>query len=96
MVLGTGGFFPLDAKNPSQKNLCDLFPYWNHGNGKPIWTTCQGDQYLFRSRAAAGDCATGDQLDDGCWVPAMAGETRRSSAHPGVATTVERHAYRWS
>lgn len=74
MVLGAGGFFPLDAKNPSQKNLCNLFPYWNHGNGKPIWTTCQGDQYLFRTRATASDCATGDQLDDGCWVPAMAGE----------------------
>lgn len=74
MHLGSGGFFPLDSLNPSQKNLCNLFPYWDHGNGKPIWATCQGDQYLFRPRAAASDCTTGDMLDDGCWVPAMAGE----------------------
>jgi cysteine-rich repeat protein len=73
--LTAGGFFPLDALHPAQKTLCNLFPYWNHGNGKPIWATCQGDQYLFSPRASASDCMTGDMLDDGCWVLDMAGQT---------------------
>jgi hypothetical protein len=60
--LSAGGFFPLDSLHPAQKILCNLFPYWNHGNGKPIWADCQGDQYLFPPRASAGDCMAGDQL----------------------------------
>ena len=75
MHLGTGGFFPLDTLNPTQKTLCNLFPYWNHGNGKPIWTICQGDQYLFPPRVAASECMTGDQEYDGCWVLNTTGET---------------------
>ena len=71
------GFFPLDTLNPSQKTLCNLWPYWNHGNGQPIWgtttTTCKGDQYLFTPRITASDCASGDSLNDGCWVIAIQG-----------------------
>ena len=62
------GFYPLDTLNPSQATLCDLWPYWNHGNGNPIWTTCQGDQYLFPPRITAADCPSGAKLTDGCWV----------------------------
>jgi cysteine-rich repeat protein len=76
--LGEGGFFPLDTLNSAQKTLCNLWPYWNHGSGKPIWSTCTGDQYLFTPRATAADCATGDTLDDGCWVIAVAGTTHDS------------------
>jgi cysteine-rich repeat protein len=71
--LGEGGFFPLDTLNPSQATLCNLWPYWNHGNGNPIWSTCKGDQYLFTPRATLADCATGDTLEDGCWVVGIAG-----------------------
>jgi fibro-slime domain-containing protein len=73
--LNTGGFFPLDSLHTAQKTLCNLFPYWNHGNGKPIWATCKGDQYLFPTRASSGDCMTGDLVEDGCWVLDLAGET---------------------
>ena len=62
------GFYPLDTLNPSQVTLCDLWPYWNHGNGTPIWTTCQGSQYLFPPRVTAADCPTGSTLSNGCWV----------------------------
>ena len=44
------GFYPLDTLNPSQVTLCDLWPYWNHGDGTPIWPTCQGAQYFFPPR----------------------------------------------
>jgi fibro-slime domain-containing protein len=71
--LGQGGFFPLDKLNTAQTTLCNLWPYWNHGNGNPIWTTCTGDQYLFTPRATAADCVSGDSLDDGCWVTAVQG-----------------------
>ena len=71
--LGQGGFFPLDALNPSQATLCNLWPYWNHGNGQPFWATCTGDQYLFVPRVTQTDCASGDTVDDGCWVTAVAG-----------------------
>ena len=67
------GFFPLDALNPSQATLCDLWPYWNHGNGNPFWTTCTGDQYLFPPRVTALDCPTGSVLSNGCWVTATPG-----------------------
>ncbi len=67
------GFFPLDTLNPSQATLCDLWPYWNHGNGNPIWTTCTGDQYLFPPRVTAADCPSGAKLTDGCWVTATPG-----------------------
>ena len=71
--LGAGGFFPLDTLNPSQATLCNLWPYWNHGNGSPFWTTCTGDQYLFVPRVTQADCVSGDTVDDGCWVTAVAG-----------------------
>jgi cysteine-rich repeat protein len=71
--LGEGGFFPLDELNAGQKTLCNLWPYWNHGNGNPIWTTCKGDQYLFTPRVLAADCAAGDSLEDGCWVTGVQG-----------------------
>ena len=72
--LAQGGFFPLDQLNPSQATLCNLWPYWNHGNGNPIWTTCSGDQYLFPPRVTYSDCSEGDYtLDDGCWVTGVSG-----------------------
>jgi hypothetical protein len=71
--LATGGFFPLDDLNPTMKTLCNLWPYWNHGNGSAIWSTCTGDQYLFPPRVVAADCPTGATLTDGCWVTAVPG-----------------------
>ena len=71
--LAQGGFFPLDTLNPSQATLCNLSPYWNHGNGTPIWSTCQGDQYLFPPRIDAGDCGSGASIANGCWVSNVAG-----------------------
>jgi hypothetical protein len=71
-LAGTG-FFPLDALNPSQATFCELWPYWNHGNGNPIWTTCTGDQYLFTPRVTQSNCVSGDTLDDGCWVIGVQG-----------------------
>jgi cysteine-rich repeat protein len=72
------GFYPLDTLNKSQATLCNLWPYWNHGSGKAIWgdtaTTCTGDQYLFTPRVTATDCASGDTLDDGCWVVGVTGQ----------------------
>jgi cysteine-rich repeat protein len=73
-TLATGGFFPLDTLNSSQATLCNLWPYWNHYNGSPFWTTCTGDQYLFIPRATASNCVSGDTLDDGCWVTSVAGQ----------------------
>ena len=72
-TLAQGGFFPLDKLNASQATLCNLWPYWNHGNGNPFWTTCTGDQYLFTPRVTAAQCVSGDSLDDGCWVTAVPG-----------------------
>jgi cysteine-rich repeat protein len=71
--LAQGGFFPLDTLNPSQVTMCNLWPYWNHGSGNPIWTACTGDQYLFPPRIVAGDCPTGAVLTAGCWVVAVPG-----------------------
>jgi fibro-slime domain-containing protein len=71
-LAGTG-FFPLDTLNPSQVTLCGLWPYWNHGNGQPIWTTCSGDQYLFPPRVTSSSCVSGDTVDDGCWVIGVQG-----------------------
>ncbi len=71
--LAQGGFFPLDALNPGQATLCDLWPYWNHGDGTPIWSTCQGDQYLSPPRIVPGDCGSGASIDSGCWVANVAG-----------------------
>jgi cysteine-rich repeat protein len=68
--LADGGFFPLDALNPSQATLCNLWPYWNHGNGTPFWTTCIGDQYYSIPRVnTSTDC--GGAL--GCWVKDVTG-----------------------
>ena len=79
-TLATGGFFPLDELNASQKTLCNLWPYWNHGSGQPFWTaaTCTGDQYLFVPRVTSSNCVSGDSLDDGCWVTAVKGETHNN------------------
>jgi len=71
--LAQGGFFPLDALNPSQATLCNLWPYYNHGDGTPFWKTCTGDQYLWIPRVMASDCVSGDSLDDGCWVTSVPG-----------------------
>jgi cysteine-rich repeat protein len=73
-TLAQGGFFPLDTLNASQATLCNLWPYWNHGNGSPFWTTCTGDQYLFVPRVTAANCVSGDTIDDGCWVTAVPGQ----------------------
>lgn len=67
------GFFPLDALNPSQATLCDLWPYWNHGDGRPIWSVCNGDQYFFPPRVASSNCDSGDMVDDGCWISGVVG-----------------------
>ena len=71
--LAQGGFYPLDTLNPSQATLCNLWPYWNHGNGTPIWTACTGDQYLFPPRIVVGDCGAGAAITNGCWVSAVTG-----------------------
>jgi fibro-slime domain-containing protein len=78
--LTEGGFFPLDTLNASQATLCNLWPYWNHGNGNPIWTTCSGDQYFFPPRIIAADMATCDpvitaaaDLTKGCWQDKLTG-----------------------
>jgi fibro-slime domain-containing protein len=67
--LGDGGFFPLDALNPSQVTLCNLWPYWANGSSG----LCSADQYLYAPLAIQSDCAAGDTLDDGCWVASVAG-----------------------
>ena len=71
--LAQGGFFPLDTLNPSQATLCNLWPYWNHYNGSPFWTTCTGDQYLFPPRVVQADCPSQNPLSNGCWVTAVPG-----------------------
>ena len=75
--LAEGGFFPLDTLNPSQATLCNLWPYWNHGNGNPIWATCSGDQYLFPPRIVAADLANCDpaatDITKGCWQDGLKG-----------------------
>ena len=95
--LAEGGFFPLDELNPSQVTLCNLWPYWNHGNGQPIWSTCSGDQYLFIPRVTSTDCVSGDSVDDGCWVTAVTGvkhdyyftdEARYYFVYDSTATTI--------
>jgi hypothetical protein len=85
--LAQGGFFPLDVVNPSQATLCNLAPYWNHGDGSPIWPQCSGDQYFFSPNALASDCAVGDLVEDGCWVGAVPG------AKHDFYFTHEAHAY---
>jgi fibro-slime domain-containing protein len=76
--LAQGGFFPLDALNPSQATLCNLWPYWNRYGGTPIWTTCQGDQYLFPPHVTQADCPAGSTAATGCWVTSVAGVTHDS------------------
>jgi cysteine-rich repeat protein len=67
--LMTGGFFPLDSLNPTQKTLCNLWPYWH------AWTTCSGDQYLMPPLVVQADCPTGTVLSSGCWVTNLTGQT---------------------
>jgi hypothetical protein len=71
--LAQGGFFPLDTLNPSQATLCNLWPYWNHGNGTPFWSTCIGDQYLFPPYVVQADCPNQSPLSNGCWITAVPG-----------------------
>ena len=71
--LAQGGFYPLDSLNPSQATLCNLSPYWNHGNGNSIWTTCVGDQYFVPPRVIQSDCPNQNPLTNGCWVTAVQG-----------------------
>ncbi len=71
--LAQGGFFPLDTLNPSQATQCNLWPYWNHYDGTPFWTTCTGDQYLFPPRVVQTDCPNQDPLSNGCWVTSVPG-----------------------
>jgi len=78
--LTQGGFFPLDTLNSSQATLCNLWPYWNHGDGTPIWSTCTGDQYLFPPRITSSDMSTCDpaitaaaDLTKGCWQDKLTG-----------------------
>ena len=70
--LAQGGFYPLDTLNASQATLCNLWPYWNHGSGAPIWPTCTGDQYLFPPRIVAGECGAAP-IGAGCWITAVPG-----------------------
>ena len=71
--LAAGGFFPLDILNPAQATLCNLWPYWNHGNGNPIWGSCSGDQYLVPPRVFQSDCPNQYPLSNGCWVTSVQG-----------------------
>ena len=86
--LAQGGFFPLDKLNASQATLCDLWPYWNHGNGTPLWTICAGDQYFFPPRVTAADCPAGSVPTNGCWVAAVPGVK-----HDFYFTTEVRHTF---
>ena len=86
--LAQGGFFPLDTLNPIQATLCDLSPYWNHGNGTPIWATCQGDQYFFPPRIVQSDCPNQNPLSAGCWVMNTPG-----AKHDYYFTTEARHTF---
>jgi cysteine-rich repeat protein len=67
-----GGFFPLDDLNPSQKTLCNMWPYWH------AWTSCSGDQYLMPPRVVQSDCPAGTTLSSGCWVTGLTGKTHDS------------------
>jgi hypothetical protein len=72
-----GGFFPLDTLNASQKTLCNMWPYWNHGDGTAIWSKCSGDQYLFPPRIGSGDCGADVKdadLAKGCWITGLTGQ----------------------
>ena len=71
--LAQGGFFPLNTLNPSQATQCMLWPYWNRYSGTPIWTACQGDQYLFPPRVLQADCPNQNPLSNGCWVTNVPG-----------------------
>ena len=71
--LAQGGFFPLNTLNKSQDIQCMLWPYWDRYNGTPIWTTCQGDQYLFPPRVLQTDCPNQNPLSNGCWVSDVPG-----------------------
>jgi len=86
--LAQGGFFPLDTLNPIQATLCNLWPYWNHGNGPPIWATCAGDQYFFPPRVVQADCPNSNPLSAGCWVTAVQG-----FKHDYYFTTEARHTF---
>jgi cysteine-rich repeat protein len=63
----SGGFFPLDALNPSQKTLCNMWPYWN----AKFFPNCTGDQYLFPPRVTNADC--GGDASAGCWLTGLTG-----------------------
>jgi cysteine-rich repeat protein len=69
--LADGGFFPLDALNPAQATLCNLWPYWNRANGAPIWTNCVGEQYFLPPNVTANDCQS--SATPGCWLSPITG-----------------------
>jgi cysteine-rich repeat protein len=82
------GFFLLDKLvDPTKLSQCDLWPYWNHGDGTPIWSTCQGDQYFFPPRVVQTDCP-GQTLSNGCWVSATPG-----TKHDSYFTTEARYFF---
>jgi len=82
------GFFLLDnLVDPKKLSQCDLWPYWNHGDGTPIWTTCQGDQYFFPPRVVQTDCP-GQTLANGCWVSNTPG-----AMHDSYFTTEARYFF---
>jgi cysteine-rich repeat protein len=76
--LASGGFFPLDTLNPAQATLCNLWPYWNHGTGLPIWSVCKGDQYYVPPRVTRTDCPGTAPLSNGCWVTSVQGQKHDS------------------
>lgn len=70
--LADGGFFPLDALNPGQATLCNLWPYWNRADGASIWKTgCTGDQYYDQPQVTAADCPA--SATPSCWVSGVTG-----------------------
>jgi cysteine-rich repeat protein len=64
-----GGFFPLDALNPSQATMCNLWPYWS----SKFFPSCVGDQYVFPPFIRPGDCGVGQPITGGCWVKNLTG-----------------------
>jgi fibro-slime domain-containing protein len=64
-----GGFFPLDALNPDEKTLCNMWPYWN----AKFFPNCKDDQYLFPPRIQESDCTNDDNYLDGCWLTGLTG-----------------------
>jgi cysteine-rich repeat protein len=82
------GFYPLDVLNPTQATQCDLWPYWKHASGSPIWSACQGDQYFWPPRVVQTDCPNQNPLSNGCWVSDTPG-----TKHDSYFTTEARYFF---